>query len=131
MRISEKYRKRLNNYLAWIPKGGLDGIPFKRFTVMPAGMTAEELMMASESGTKWTPTDGRVVDSEKELELLNRYIEGKTSRDWHISEWLNSVKMGYAVAEEFLGTLGMDAEEFRSVFAREPNSRLDYPQIFS
>jgi hypothetical protein len=56
---------------------------------------------------------------------LQRYMQGKMSRDWHVTEWRRGVSEGLFVAEEFFGSLGLrTAKEFKSIFGREPKAYL-------
>jgi hypothetical protein len=50
--------------------------------------------------------------------LLSDYMQGKTSRDWHVTEWRSGVKSGLFRPEEFVGTLGMSEGDVESVFGK-------------
>ena len=59
-------------------------------------------------------------------------VQGKKCRDWHITEWSQCIirtgNLNDADAlfypEEFLGTLGLDEQEFQGVFGRPLDTHL-------
>lgn len=110
MRISKKYKRRLNNYLLW--RSG----DFLR----PQVGFSEDSPCAAESMLRWESKGDSRPTVSSEPGLLADYIQGKMSRDWHITEWLEGWNKGLFLAEEFLGVLGMTTEEFVRVFQREP-----------
>lgn len=57
-------------------------------------------------------------DRCKDPVLLSDYMQGKTSRDWHITEWRDGVKQGLFLPQEFVGTLGMTEDDLKSVFGK-------------
>lgn len=106
-RIKAKYLKRLECYLMW-----RTGNLFRQtFDFDPNGVTAAEAMCAWES--EGTP----LPSATSEPELLADFVQGKKSRDWHITEWRLAVKQGLFKPEEFAGCLGLDEKEFQSAFA--------------
>lgn len=62
---------------------------------------------------------GSVPQSCSDPKKLSDYMQGKKSRDWHISEWRLGVKQGLFWPEEFIGTLGLTRENFESIFGCE------------
>jgi len=110
VRIKPKYRNTLTHYLEWIT----DDFLRPKFEYDEAGQTAEEAMFMWE-------THGQALPKGcKEPDLLAKYVQGKTSRDFYIKNWREDIKQGQAWPEEFLFTLGFDESEFRSVFGRDP-----------
>lgn len=77
------------------------------------GLTASELMYAFE-------THGRADSMPcSEPDILQLYVQGKRSRDWHVTEWRLGVKQRLFIPEEFFGALGLrTAKEFESIFGR-------------
>jgi hypothetical protein len=67
----------------------------------------------------WEARGSKPVSS-CEPNLLADYVQGKRSRDWHITEWKEGCRSGEFYPEEFLGSLGMDEQEFKSVFGHPP-----------
>lgn len=65
-------------------------------------------------------THGIVPTTCKDPRLLSDYIQGKKSRDWHITEWRAGSQHGAGLflSEEFIGTLGCTMENFESIFGR-------------
>ena len=112
MKIKQKYRNTLTRYLEWItddflrPKFGLD----------ENGISAAEAML------RWETYGEKLPEASSEPDLLAKYVQGKTSRDFYIKNWKDDCKMEQACPEEFLYTLGFSEVEFRSVFGREPNA---------
>jgi hypothetical protein len=111
MRIKQKYQNALTHYLEWItndflrPKFGYDA----------NGLSAAECMLRWETYGEALPTHS------SEPELLAKYVQGKTSRDFHIKNWKEDVRNQWLHPEELLYTLGFNEVEFLSVFGREPN----------
>ena len=111
MRIKQKYLNALNHYLEWItndflrPKFGYD----------------ENGMSAAESMLRWETYGESLPTHSSEPDLLAKYVQGKTSRDFYIKNWKEDVRNQWICAEELLYTLGFNEVEFRSVFGREPD----------
>jgi len=105
IKVSHKYKRKLEKYLNWCcgtflrPNSELKDIN---------GVTPEEYMFC------WESLGKRLTCNDPEKLVL--YIQGKQCRDWHISEWRQGIKEGLFLPEEFLGCLGMDEEEYKSVF---------------
>lgn len=97
--MTQRYQKRLHNYLLW--RVG----DFLRPAEIPydsSGPSAEVAMCDWESrGIE------PIVSSNPSL--LANFIQGKRSRDWHISEWRLGIKEGLFKPEEFVGSLGCDS----------------------
>lgn len=54
--------------------------------------------------------------------LLAQYIQGKTLRDWHITEWRNGVKEGLFKKEEFFDELLSKNEDPDLIFKSADNN---------
>ena len=123
-KVRERYQKVLDRYLKWIPEESIMFLP-NSITYEPSAPAALICMFA------WETHGVRCLET-CEPALLARYIQGKKSRDWHISEWLSCIirrgnpkeEMALFYPEEFLGVLGMDTQEFVSVFEREPDESI-------
>lgn len=106
MKVSRKYNSTLERYLLWRVGSFLrpQELPFDE-----QGPSAASVMFNWESnGIKPTTTS--------EPAILADYMQGKTSRDWHITEWKEGVAHGYFFPYEFFGCLGFDQSEFEKVF---------------
>lgn len=112
-KVKPKYQRVLDGYLSWIPEGSLFLLP-PPIAFSPDGPTAALWMKLWESEGNSNPTTC-------EPDLLRRYQQGKTNRDWHISEWKEGVSMNLFVPEEFVGTLGCTADNFQTIFGRQIN----------
>lgn len=98
-----KYKKTLNGYLKWTKGSNL----FKEnFNFDPNGPSAFECMKNWES-------NGTPITATKEPKLLSQYVQGKKSRDWHITEWKSGIKEGYFLWWEFIGTFDLSEGEIR------------------
>jgi hypothetical protein len=107
MKISSRYRKTLEGYLLW-RVGDFLRVPF---LLDLNGPTAAESMML------WESTGRPLPVSCSEPELLADYVQGKRSRDWHITEWRDGISRGYYRQEDFLGTLGVRTRaDLESIF---------------
>lgn len=113
MRVKRKYLNTLESYLRWIT----DDFLRPKYQFDANGISAAEAMLRWETYGEALPTHS------SEPEMLAKYVQGKTSRDFYIKSWKDGIKAGDFLAEEFLGTLGMDEKEFRSVFGREPDPK--------
>jgi hypothetical protein len=111
MRVKQKYRNTLSRYLNWITSDFLR----PKFELDESGISAAEAML------QWETYGQKLPLSSSEPEQLALYVQGKTSRDFYIDNWREDVKQGQAVPEEFLYSLGLDEQEFKSVFSREPD----------
>ena len=107
--VKAKYQRTLKGYLRWAGEGSFLRPPLVESSV--AGPSAAVCMKRWES-------EGIVPTCSSEPELLARYAQGKVNRDWHITEWKDGIRMGLFVAEEFIGTLGCDKDNFTSIFGR-------------
>lgn len=105
--IKQKYLRTLEGYLEWRGSG-----IFLRPKELPLDEAAPT---AAESMKRWE-SEGKETGATSEPELLASYIQGKKSRDWHISEWKDGIRMELFDAEEFLGTLGCNRQNFESIF---------------
>lgn len=56
--------------------------------------------------------------------VLGSYQHGKASREWHIKEWKQDIADHLVWPEEFLDTLGVNKNNFASIFGREPITEL-------
>ena len=112
MRVKQKYINVLTRYLRWVA----DDFLRPKFSYDPNGMSAAEAML------RWETHGEALPESTSEPDLLAKYVQGKTSRDFYIENWREDWKQGQACPEEFLYTLGFDEQEFRSVFGREPDA---------
>jgi hypothetical protein len=111
MKVKPKYRNALTRYLEWIA----DDFLRPKFQYDEGGLPAAEAMLQWETHGKALP------EASSEPDLLAKYVQGKTSRDFYIKNWRDDCKQGQAYPEEFLYTLGFNEDEFRSVFGREPD----------
>lgn len=107
-RLSKKYAKTLENYLKWRVDNFLR-VP------MPFAMDGPS---AAEAMFNWE-THGKPPTHSSEPDLLADYMQGKKSRDWHITEWKSGVKMGYFEPKEFLGCLGLEDKDWKRVFGND------------
>lgn len=109
MRIPRHYDTTLAKYLKYRTGGFLrpSEVPFSE-----SAPDAKTCMFAWE-------THGHTPAVTSEPSLLADYIEGKKSRDWHISEWRSGVTDGYLTPIELLGTLGVDEAEFYGIFGHQ------------
>lgn len=98
-----KYKKTLNGYLKWT-KGS--NVFKENFYFDPDGLSAFEAMKRWES-------EGKPITVSSEPELLSLYVQGKKSRDWHITEWKQGIKEGYFLWWEFIGSFGLGESEIR------------------
>lgn len=108
-----KYQRVLDGYLRWIGTCGV----FLRGKSLPQNDDAPD---AYDCMKRWESEGIRPV-STSEPELLADYVQGKTLRDWHISEWKDGIRQDLFWAEEFLGTLGVDESNFPSIFGHAPD----------
>lgn len=111
MRVKQKYQNALNHYLEWIT----DDFLRPKFGYDENGLSAAEAMLRWETYGEALPTHS------SEPDLLARYVQGKTSRDFYIKNWKEDCKNEWLHPEELLYTLGFNDTEFRSVFGREPD----------
>ena len=111
MRVKQKYLNVLNRYLEWVTNDFLR----PKFEYDENGMSAAESMLRWETYGEALPTH------TSEPDLLAKYVQGKTSRDFYITNWKEDVRNQWLYPEELLYTLGFNEVEFRSVFGREPN----------
>ena len=123
MKISGNYRKILETYLEWegvtTPASGSfqeQSKPTPPIGVLDGGLSAAEAICTWESQGK-----GCAVDPS-EASLLQRYIHGKSQRDWWTKEigWWN--KNASYIPEEFLGFIG--PLPFIELFGCAPITRL-------
>jgi hypothetical protein len=115
-RFKAKYLQTLQNYVMWIPAESLFLRPVA-VLFASGGPTAAEWMKRWES-------EGVKGESTSEPEILQRFHQGKCCRDWHISEWKEGVRDGLFIPEEFIGSLGLTAENFAGIFGRQPDPSL-------
>jgi hypothetical protein len=115
-KITEKYKRRLNDYLRWIPNNSNFLRP-KNVKEDPLGPSPEQIMIDWES-------QGCYSVSSSDPIRLSLYMQGKICRDWHIKEWKEGCEKGLFLEEEFLGTLGCDESSFAGIFGREPNMEI-------
>jgi hypothetical protein len=98
-KIKPKYQAVLDRYLAWTI--GCDNLfmPIPLLKEDPNALQPEVIMR------DWESQGIKIPDSCTDPLLLARYIQGKTLRDWHITEWRNGVKEGFMFKEEFIENL--------------------------
>lgn len=111
MRVKQKYKNTLTRYLEWVASDFLR----PKFGHDPTGLSAAEAML------QWETHGIQLPESSSEPDLLAKYVQGKTSRDFYITNWKEDCKDNHCLPEEFLYTLGFDEIEFRSVFGRIPD----------
>ena len=109
-RVSKSYRKTLQGYLRWLPVGEQ---LFRPDLLLPdeTAPTASEIMLAWESEGKALP------DACSEPTLLADYVQAKTSRDWHITEWRLGIAEGLFTWRDFIGTFGLTEDECRKLLS--------------
>lgn len=110
MRVPRKYVNTLTHYLNWIT----DDFLRPKYAYDAAGFSAAEAML------RWETYGENLPSHTSEPELLAKYVQGKTSRDFYIKNWRDDCKERQAYPEEFLYTLGF-SQEFQSVFGRKPD----------
>jgi len=111
MRIKRRYHNTLNGYLNWVK----DDFLRPEFRFDEYGDSAAQAMF------KWETHGFALPSHTSEPDLLAKYVQGKTSRDFYVKNWRDDCKQENAVAEEFLYSLGLNEVEFKSVFGREPD----------
>jgi hypothetical protein len=111
VKVKQKYRNTLAHYLEWIT----DDFLRPKFKYDGGGLSAAEIML------RWETYGEALPESSSEPDLLAKYVQGKTSRDFYIKNWKEDVKNGWLHPEELLYTLGFNEVEFRSVFGRDPD----------
>jgi len=94
----EKYKRVVEEYLLWRVEGEVFQRP--NFEYSFEGKSALEAMRDWESYGVPLPRESC------EPELLADYVQGKKSRDWHISQWREGIKAGLFYPWEFVGELG-------------------------
>ena len=108
-RVTPKYRQTLEGYLRWT--GSETNVLFRpTFELDPMGPTAADAMRDWESHGTPLPVGCA------EPVLLARYVQGKVSRDWHISEWRLGVRDELFFPSEFVGTFGLTVPEVEHLF---------------
>lgn len=112
--VSQHYRNVLLEYLNWRTGNFL----------RPPNVPLDATGPSPEEAMKLWESEGKVPTSCSDPDKLADYIQGKKSRDWHITEWKQGVEDCYFLREEFIGTLGLTLENFSSIFGREPNMEL-------
>lgn len=111
MRVKAKYQNALTHYLEWIT----DNFLRPKFEYDENGISAAEAML------KWETHGQDLPIASSEPNLLAKYVQGKTSRDFYIKNWKEDIRNEWLHSEELLYTLGFNEVEFKSVFGREPN----------
>lgn len=120
MKVSKNYRKTLGGYFRWLPQDG--SIIFRpNFESIPDGPSADEVMLAWESNGVPLPKGCREPD------LLADYVQGKTSRDFHIDMWRQDVPRMFHWSE-FIGTFGLTEIECRKIFGLNETANCVYPK---
>ena len=107
-KVGRNYHKTLQGYLRWLPEGERLFRPDLLWLDETAS-TAAEIMLAWESEGKAFPA------ACSDPTLLADYVQAKTSRDWHISEWRLGIAEGLFTWREFVGTFGLTEEECRKL----------------
>jgi len=108
MKIKPKHKKILADYLLWRCDNQFRP-PVVLYDIN--SLSPEQIMMEWES--QGIPIPTTCTDPE----LLADYIQGKSYRDWHITEWRNAVKELIALPYEFIGSLGCTEDNYQSIFA--------------
>jgi len=107
--IKRRYRRILEGYLLW-REGNL---------FLPELLIEDPKAEAPELVMKLWESEGRPLPRRcQDPVKLAQYIQGKISRDWHITEWRKDVKDGLCKAEEFVGTMGCNEENYRKLLER-------------
>ena len=104
--MTRRYRARLDDYLRW---RGTERVLFRPTFTEGDGPSAEAAMQAWESRGVALPAVVAGADR------LADYVQGKRSRDWHITEWRQGIRSGWILPEELVGTFGLTAEEIATV----------------
>lgn len=113
MNIKPKYKKTLSKYLKWIEWNNDNSSALFRpplVTYNPNGESPDVIMY------KWETHGIKVPEASNDPELLSMYIQGKTLRDWHITEWRRDIKEGLFLKEEFKEDLEYLGEDINIVF---------------
>ena len=109
-----KYQKTLDGYCSWIV-----GSLFRpKFNYDVGGKHPVEIMF------DWESNGTKLSNGSNEPSLLEDYIQGKLSRDFHIREWKIGCEAGLFLPEEFLGILGVTEDNFSSIFGRPLNKEI-------
>lgn len=112
VKLKAKYLLRLASYFHWCNGDFMLAAEMK---LDENGPTPEEAMFLWES-------KGIKPDGCTDPGLLARFVQGKTSRDFHVTEWRRGCSQKLFIPEEFFGCLGLrSAEEFKGIFGREPD----------
>jgi len=104
--MTSRYARRLAEY-ARFAEGG--GCLFRPVCLEGGSVTAEAAMADWESRGVALPA--QVIGAVR----LSTYVQGKRSRDWHISEWRQGVREGWFRMEEFVGTFGLTEADVQRV----------------
>jgi hypothetical protein len=106
-RTLKRYRRTADEYLRWLGDGSCS-LFRSTFPYNPTGPTALEVMCA------WESTGTPITDT-CEPDILANYVQGKRSRDWHITEWRLGISSGEFCKREFLGTFGLTQDELNAI----------------
>lgn len=108
-KVKPKYQSVLTRYLTWTVESSnlfLPTLIHQNDNALPP-----EVIMRD-----WESQGVRIPDSCSDPLLLARYIQGKTLRDWHITEWRNGVREGIMFKEEFTEDLLAKGEDPEVIF---------------
>lgn len=123
MKLSNKYLRSLENYLEWVKVKTLASGTFQESSKpLPKIEVEQNGLSAGEALCTWESTGKSCNVSLEDSKLLNKYIKGKSQKDWWTKErgWMD--KHSVYIPEEFLGLLG--PLPFIELFGRTPITRL-------
>lgn len=116
-KVKPKYRATLNRYLLWFDYIHHDSIPEETnlywYFPVEKDLTAEtpEVIMRD-----WESCGVKIPNSCTNPLLLWKYIRGKTSRDYTITEWIGEIKLGTFFIQEVVDDLLKLGEDPARVF---------------
>lgn len=119
--MKPKYKRTLNKYIKWTEINLLDledtesTEPINTFkpellTLDINGLYADKIMY------NWESLGITMPNTCSNPELLARYIQGKTLRDWHVTEWKVGIEEGLFNKEEFYSLLISLGEDVDKIF---------------
>lgn len=114
-KVKSKYQLVLSRYLLWANDSDNLFLP-TLVEQNPNGLTPDIIMR------DWESQGVKIPASCTDPLLLARYIQGKTLRDWHITEWRNGVKEGIMFKEEFTDDLLSKGENPDLIFKGVENN---------
>lgn len=106
-----RYQQTLDEYLEW-----RTGNFLRPQFVLGCAYPKRKHRTALHAMKEWESEGRALSEFSCEPEKLADYVQGKKSRDWHITEWKEGCRKGLFLAEEFIGTLGLSGQNFESIF---------------